>query len=393
MNNWGLTKNGFYRPNQSEIKKVLDERSREEFGANVNLNYKSPNGILNGIFSWFYAILWEVTEKVYHSSHPSEAEGTSLDYLTIFFGTSRRRPQYAEGVLKFTGTPNYTIPFGRIFETEDKVKYFLLADVKLAANGVGYGDISALNTGVSGNCEPNSITVQVEPDSDVNSVTNESRLEGGAEEESDIELRKRLSNSYSALGSGTINAIYADLLEVPGVRAVRIKVNEQGVPVDGLPAHSVAVYTYGGDDNEIADALMENYVGIQFFGTTIVPTKDISGNSHNIGFSKAAISPVKFNITVQKNNTFPSNGVDEIKDAIVSVVGGIDSKGNASNGLNMGDDVVYARIINAVMNVQGVTNTQVLMAKTADTLESKDIVIDDMEVANVHLSDIEVNIT
>lgn len=389
--NWGLSDKGFYRPNQNEIKAMLDARTREEFGANVNLNYKSPNGILNGIWSWFFARLWEMGERVYHSSHPSQAVDVQLDYLTMFFGTARRRPQYSEGTLKFTGTPFYVIPAGRLYKRSDGAQFVLLQSVALDASGVGYGDISALDTGVFSNSNPNSITEQVEPDSDITAVTNEQATEGGAAREGDVELRRRLANSYAALGSGTINAIYPALLEVPGVRAVRVKVNETSSVKDGLPPHSIAVYTYGGNETEIAEALMKNYTGIQYFGTTQIPVKDISGNEHIIGFSKATTVEIEFRINIVVDNTFSSDGETTVRDSIINVVGGVDSNGNARNGYNMGDDVIYPQIISAVMNVQGVTNTTVEMSiKGSGSWVTTDIPIDDMEVANTSLADITV---
>lgn len=389
---WGLSKTGFYRPNQNEIKALLDARTKEEFGANVNLNYKSPNGILNGIWSWFFARLWEMGEKVYHSSQPSQAEGVQLDYLTVFFGTSRSRPQYSEGVLKFTGTPFYVIPFGRLFEREDGTQYVLLSPVTLDSAGVGYGDISSLDTGVKTNSDANTITIQVEPDSDITSVTNEAATTGGSEEETDVELRKRLANSYAALGSGTVNSILSDLLEVPGLRAVRIKVNEKSVPDGAQPAHSIAVYTYGGDDDEIGNALMKNYTGIQYWGSTNVTVKDISGNDHVIGFSKAVTTTVYFKIDITTDTTFSSTGINDVKDAIIEVVGGVDSSGNVQNGLNMGEDVIYARIISAVMSIQGVKNAQVLQGTVNPPTSSSDVAIGDMEVASTSMSDIEVTV-
>lgn len=390
---WGLSKEGFYRPNQNEIREKLDEKARELFGNDVNVNNKSPIGFILGLLSWFFAMLWEVIENVYKSAFPSQAEGVSLDYLTPFYGTSRRRPQYSQVPLEFTGTPNYTIPFGRIFETENKIQFVLLQDVTLDNNGDGLGDVSSLLTGAFTNVAANTITVQVEPDVDILTVTNGSVAEGGADEEGDEELRKRLSLSNSALGSGTVNAIYADLLEIPGVRAVNVKINETSSTVGGQPPHSIAVFTHGGDVNEIANALMKNYAGLQFFGTTTISVNDVAGNPHDISFSESPLQNTEFEVTVTKNSSFPSDGEIAVKDAIISVIGGTDSTGNVQNGLNMGQPVYYASIISAVMSVPGVVNVQVLMNKKGVTpLNTNDITIASTDVANVLATDIEVTV-
>lgn len=387
---WGMSNKGYERPNQAEIREALDARTREEFGADVNLSDKSPNGIINGIMSWFFAKLWELGEKVYHSSQPSQADGVQLDYLTPFYGTSRRRPQYAMVTLTLTGTVGYTVPFGRLFKTVDGIQFISLQSLTFGSTGTGTLLATAVLPGVAGNVITGSITEQVEPDSDITSVTNLAGAEGGSEEESDNDLRARLERSFAALGSGTINAIYADLLEVPGVRAVRIKVNELSTIVDGLPPHSIAVYTYGGDNEAVAKSLMKNYTGIQFYGNVTVPVDDISGHSHDISFSKAVAVEMAVNVNVTTDNTFSPNGDVAIKNAIVKVIGGLDSNGNALNGYNMGDDVIYAQLLAAVMSVQGVTNVDLTVGKQGGALAKDDVVIDDMEVANILLSNITV---
>lgn len=389
---WGLSKNGFNRPNQAELRDDLDNQQRELFGADVNLNDKSPNGIINGILSYTFSKVWELAEKVWHSSHPSQATGVQLDYLTVFFGTQRRRSRYAMVTLKIKGTPNYTVPFGRLYERSDgnESQYLQMEDCLLDGSGNGSVDATCVLSGNAGNAPENVINVQVEPDSDVLSVTNDEVAEGGVNEETDEELRTRLASSHSTLGSGTVNAIYADLIAVDGVRAVKIKVNEKPTTEDGLPPHSIGVYTFGGVDQGIADALITNYTGIQFYGTTIVPTQDISGTSHDIGFSKAVTKPVEVKITLVKNSNFSSRGVNDVKNAIVKVIGGMDTDGVLHNGLNMGDDVVYMQLANAVMNVEGVVDVSILMGEKGQSLTPNTITIGEMFVASISLSDIEV---
>lgn len=389
---WGLSKNGFNRPNQAEIREDLDEQQRELFGADVNLNDKSPNGIINGILSYTFAKLWELTEKVWHSSHPSQAIGKQLDYLTVFFGTQRRRSRYAMVTLTIKGTPNYVVPFGRLYERSDEndAQYMQLEDCVLDESGNGKVDATCVLSGYKGNAPIGVITVQVEPDSDVISVTNETIAEGGVDEETDEELRVRLEDSHSTLGSGTINAIYSDLIAVDGVRAVKIKVNEKSVEVDGLPPHSIGVYTFGGNEKEIAAALMTNYTGIQFFGTTVVATEDASGTSHDIGFSKAVTKPIAVDVDVKTDSTFSTRGVNDIKNAIVKVIGGIDTDDILHNGLNMGDDVVYMQLANAVMNVQGVVDVSIKMGEKGQELKPQTVEIGEMFVASIETSDIKV---
>lgn len=389
---WGLSKNGFNRPNQAEIREDLDEQQRELFGADVNLNDKSPNGIINGILSYTFSKLWELAEKVWHSSHPSEAEGKQLDYLTVFFGTQRRRNRYAMGEIQIKGTPGYIVPSGRIYERNDdsEMQYMQLQDCLINIDGNGFAEVTAINYGEAGNAPERTLTVPVEPDSDVISVINYEKITGGVNEETDEELRLRLESSQSSLGSGTINAIYSDLIAVPGVRAVQIKVNETSDYVDGIPPHSIAVSTLGGESQEIGEALMKNYTGIRFYGNKPVLVKDVGGNYHTLWYTLAYKTPIKAKVTIKVNNNFSSNGVKFVQDAIVKVIGGLDNENITHNGLNMGEDVIYMQVANAVMNVMGVTDVSLLLADNDNVLKPENVVIRPTSVAEIAVSDIEV---
>lgn len=392
---WGLNKNGFDRPNQAEIREDLDEQQRELFGADVNLNDKSPNGIINGILSYTFSKLWELAEKVWHSSHPSQAEGKQLDYLTVFFGTQRRRNRYAMGTIQIKGTPGYTVPYGRIYERNDgsNVQYMQLEDCLINVDGNGFADVTAITYGESGNAPANTLTVPVEPDSDVISVINYGKIEGGVNEETDEELRVRLEASQSSLGSGTINAIYSDLIAVPNVRAVRIKVNETSEIVDGNPPHSISVYVLGGDGKEIGEALMKNYTGISFNGTNPVFVQDVGGNQHVLYYTRAYKTQIKSKVTIKVNEQFSTNGIKFVQDAIVKVIGGLDNQNITHNGLNMGEDVVYMQVANAVMNVVGVTDVSLLLAGGDNPLKAENVVIQPDSVAEISVNDIEVVIS
>lgn len=390
MENWGLTSKGFNGPNQAEIREELDTSSRESFGEDINLSDKSPNGIFNGILSEFFGDLWQLAQGVYSSQHPSTATGVQLDYLTPFYRTQRRQAQYAFATVKITGTPYHVEAYGKQYQTERGIFFSLSEDVTLDLNGEGYGLVYANEAGAQANVPANTITIQVEPDSDVISVTNPEPAIGGVNREDDEELRKRLLESSSNLGSGTVNAIYSQLQELPGVRAVRISVNEEDIVVDGLPPHSIAVYTLGGIGQDIAEKLMDNYTGIQFFGSESHTVVDVGGYEHVISFSRPATTNIIANLTITTDSNFGAEGMNQIKNNIISLIGGTDTSNVTHSGLNMGDDVIYSQVLAAVMKVVGVTDCTLEIAKSGDTPSTSNIIIDGNEVATIDISDISI---
>lgn len=389
---WGLTEKGFNRPNQSDLQDITNQYFREEFGEDVNVSPKSPTGILSGFLAYIAAKQFEEAEKVYHSAHPSEAEGVQLDFLSAFYNTSRNPELYAEVPLSFVGTPFFTIAAGTRFETESGVDFALKEDVLLNVSGIGSTDAVSVEPGIIGNVGVGMITVQSEPSSDIFTVTNEIKAEGGRDKETNEEFRARMLNSGASIGSGTVNAIYADILNLPGVRAANIIVNNTNAAVNGQPAHSNQLFTLGGDPQAIADTLMEHFTGIQFFGTTTKTVYDIGGNAHVMGFTLAVSVSIYTTITLTTDNTFESDGVTQVKNAIVKLIGGTATDGTVYAGLSMGDDVIYSRILSTVINIPGVVDATIKLGKAASPTGTANIAINVNEVAQVIATNIIVTV-
>lgn len=390
---WGLSETGFNRPNQAELQEEVNRYFRESFGDDVNLSSKSPDGILAGLISWLAAKQYELAEDVYHSGHPSEAEGVQLDYLTVSFKTSRNPEQYAEDIVEIEGTPNFTIDSGTRYETETGVEFATKTDVTLNAEGKGTVEVVALTAGITGNVDPGTITVQSEPSADVLSITNINGATGGRDKETDEELRARLTDSSASSGSGTVSAILASVLNVKNVRSANIIVNNSAATVNGQPPHSNQVFALGGNGQEIADTLMNHFTGIQFYGTQTYTVRDIGGSPHTIGYTPATAVNIYTDITVTTDNTFENSGINQIKDAVVKVIGGTATDGTIYAGLSMGDDVIYSRILSTVMSITGVTDATVKIGKAEASKGTSNITISPSEVAQVSANIIAVTAT
>ena len=49
---WGLTKDGFRRPDYNDLLDGLEIRARELFGSTIDLSIRSPLGIFCRIYAW-----------------------------------------------------------------------------------------------------------------------------------------------------------------------------------------------------------------------------------------------------------------------------------------------------------------------------------------------------
>ncbi|WP_416730312.1 baseplate J/gp47 family protein [Fictibacillus sp. JL2B1089] len=387
-----LDRFGFRRKNYAELQTEMEERAKTLFGEDANLSERSPLGIFIRLFSWFISKTWELAEKVYNSAFITKAEGIQLDRLTAFFNTSRNPEQFAIVDLSFSGVPNSILLEGTRFETESGIDYALTENVTLDLNGLGNGSAVCLTAGIVGNVPSGSIIVQSEPSADIYDVTNPLASQGGRDEETDAELLARLKSSGANVGSGTPDAIVSSVLGIAGVRAANISVNNANTTVNGQPPHSNAVYVLGGEGQIIADTLFNHYVGLQFFGTDSYVVKDISGNSHTISFTPATQITIFSNVTLTTDNTFTTTGVTEVKDSIVRIIGGASSDGTLYVGLNMGEDVIYSKILAAVMGIQGVVDATVTIGMSAGAQGTSNLAINTSEVAQIDADNILVTV-
>lgn len=205
---------------------------------------------------------------------PMWADGKWLDlHAKECGGMKRKAANAAYGHVTVTGKAGLDIPKGfqfavpadggvpaEIFET--------LADAEIPSNGKIEIAVQAVEVGKSGNVGADTVTIMVSPVSGITNVTNSEPMTGGAEEESDESLRKRIDDYNAGRGASFVgnNADYERWAkEVPGVggahtipeyhgpNSVKIIVTDE----DGLPANeqileAVDIHIFGKDRKDPA---------------------------------------------------------------------------------------------------------------------------------------------
>lgn len=375
----GLTEKGFNRKLYDEILLDMETRARSLFGDNVSLTGRTPLGMFLRVNAWVIGVLWQLAEKVYYSGFISTAEGNSLDYVIKNAGLIRKPSQKATGSVVFTGIGS--IPIGTIVSTESGVQFETITSGNVSENIT----VRAMIPGTSGNVQAETINtiVNVGALPTVVGVNNALSTSGGVNTESDIELRARYLQSFSIAGNGTKDAMRGKLLTIPGVRAVNVIDNTgDTTDSDGRPPHSVECYLLGGDSSEIAERILDTKaVGIQTYGTQTEIVLDDSGNENTIKFSYATEIPVYANITITKSQAYGTDGDDNVKRAILEYIGGIDDIGDSYTGLNMGQDVIYTRLIDRIMSVVGVEDIALEISSDNVTFDKVNISISQNEVS------------
>ena len=210
-------------------------------------------------------------------------------------------------------------------------------------------------------------------------VTNPFDVTTGTLVETDAELRQRYRLTKSTDGTSTYTAMYNAISGLSGVRYLTIQQNRLDVPIGTLAPHSIAVVVLGGDDQAIAQAILDNLpIGINTSGDETQTALDINGNGIDIKFSRPSFVPIKIALTLTIGNTFPDNGSTLIKQALVDYF----------STLQVGDDVLYSRLFSPINTVNGFSVNSLNVARVGEAFGMSNVTINFNELATISESDI-----
>jgi uncharacterized phage protein gp47/JayE len=210
-------------------------------------------------------------------------------------------------------------------------------------------------------------------------VTNPFDANEGSDVESDEELRTRYKLSKLSDGNSQYDNLYAAISTLEGVRYLNIKDNKFDVTVGGLPSHSFAVVVLGGDDQSIGQAIVNNQpIGILSYGDTSVIGTDLNNNPVSVEFSRPDLVPIKINITLSLEQTFPDNGAALIKQAIIDYF----------STLTVGDDILYSRLFTPINSVGGFSVNNMQIARVSGVFGTSNLVMQYNELPTISHVDI-----
>lgn len=378
-----LDSNGFKRKRFAEIFEEMEAKAKETFGEQVNTSQYAPLGIILRIVAFFFGRSWQTAEDVYNSAYKDTAQGNNLDRLGPYVGLTRIQETYAMGDISITGTAGYTVAAGFRVATAANVVFETLGAVTLNGSGLGTANIKAVEYGRNGNTGAGTITNIVNPNPNVLNVTNAAETAGGREKETDAEFRDRFTLGVAGGGAATLESIRGALLRVAGVRAAAV-VENTGTTTDGggRPAKSFEAYVLGGVAADIGQTiLMTKAAGIATHGDESIVVNDISGNPHTIKYSYADEVTVYIKYTLTTDSLYPASGSTQLKSETIRYIGGEDADGVIYTGLNMGENVIHARLVAAAFTITGVIDAKVETSIDGEEWDEANIGIDPQEVA------------
>lgn len=184
----------------------------------------------------------------------------------------------------------------------------------------------------------------------------------GRERETDEELRIRFEKSREVVGSATVRAIRARLMQEADVREVNVFENRSGMTSDdGIPGHAIEALVAGGDNQKVAETLWKHKpAGIETYGSLTLVVKDENGDGQQIRFSRPETKLAWIKVSVNKlydEEQLSDDVINSIRQAVVDY----------GNTLNVGEDLILQRFFGPIyQNTKGIGAITIEAALTDD---------------------------
>ena len=336
------------------------------------------------------ATTWESLQAVYNQFNPQLATGAALSGLVQLNALQRRFGNPSTIALALTGDPGILIPQGsQISDTQQLVVYQTDADITLDGTGNAVGTASSVENGAFVSLA-GTITEILNPINGWDTVTNTADAAPGNVTETDEELRLRRNRATESPSVAPVEAVFGNLGQLEGVTFARVYVNNTlAVDARGLPGKSIGAVVVGGDDLEIAQTLfLRSPIGLAYFGNTIETVRDVNDEPYVIQWIRPTDVDVaiEIDITVTDENTFPTDGEDRIKEAILAyaangAAGLSINTGFEELGFVPGEPVSVSRLYTPVNSIPGHRVDRLEIAIVGNAVGLTDIPVDFDEVA------------
>jgi uncharacterized phage protein gp47/JayE len=221
----------FDRPTLAELR----DRIRRDFNARLPgadaLLRQSNLGVIADVLAGLSTLHYGYQVWLSKQLFPDTAEGPFLERWASIWGLTRYAATTALGAIDVHGTPGATVPPGAEFQRTDGVRYQSADGATLDAAGLATVAVEAEVAGTAGDALTSTpvTTITAYPGVVPQATVAAPGIAGGAEQETDAQLRTRLLARIQTPPHGGAASDYVDwALEVPGVTRVWVAPEEQG---------------------------------------------------------------------------------------------------------------------------------------------------------------------
>lgn len=302
-----IVNQGVIVPDTSDIRAQVEAEFKAVFGNDLITEPSTPQGALITRITEERSAIARNNAELANQINPSLSGGIFLDGLTALTGGMRRSS--VKSVIQsaiFGGVPGTIIPIGSLAESLEGEQFETTSNLIIGGTGVVTGSLRAVNSG--------EISVPVGGLNTVASsvlgwetITNPYAAVIGRDQESDAQLRRRRRQTLALQTTSINEAIVSRLYDLDSVHSLYYLENYENTTqvIDGitLQPHSIWVCVYGGEDEDIAQALFDTktagggYNGI----VTAFATDSTNGRKYQVKFDRPEEVNVFVRVTAQSN--------------------------------------------------------------------------------------------
>jgi uncharacterized phage protein gp47/JayE len=396
---YGLTPEGFVAKPSETILSEIEADQRADIDPTLDTSAESVVGMINAIMVKKLTEVWEQLGISYTTRRPRDAKHEQLDAVCAITGTARAPATKGSVRLTLSVAAGRVIPAGAIAQVvgQPANRWITTEAADNSAGGTTANKIVAAIAETAGPIVANAgtITTIATPISGWLSVTNERDAEVGKPADGDPQLRTRRETELSKPGTGTVEAIRADLLALRfplnglcPFASVVVEENASAWPdAFGRPPNTIEVVVQlaawtdalPSDQqlNVIAMISKQFWLskpgGIEYYGEEeggSLITVDSMGITREMAISGAALAPIHGDMLLS---------IDPAQFSEQAVLDAITEFGSA---MVMGSDVIRSRLLCALVDVPGVLDVAELTIGRASTaLYATNIAIGRRELA------------
>ena len=382
-----INQNGISTTTLSEYKTQIETIFTNVFGSSFSVDSETAQGQLIGLLALAFEQSDNSIIDMFNGTDIYSATGIQIDYIVSNLGIFRKAAVNSEVICEVTGVSGVVLPVGALAEDISGNKYKLKEQVTIPVTNSTTGIFICQTEGAI-SIPVNTVTKITEVIQGWETINNSTAGIIGRSEESDSELRKRYISSVSKNSVSQLASIKSHLSSIEDVKQVEVVQNDEDIPVTvkglSLPAHSITSIVLGGSDQDIITRIgQKKPVGIKTNG-------DISGQyldpsyytSLTVKFYRALLTDIEIQISIETDLTFPSDGLDQIKDNLVAYI----------ENAQIGKNVIYSRLLTPINQVLGFEVTSFVIGKLGGTLAQQDISINLNEVAILNKDNINITV-
>lgn len=355
-----LTTAGFTRVPLTTIIETLQAAYFAGYGADADLDPRSPDGQVIGIFAEMFDDLNGMAQAALAVANPNGASGAMLANLAYLTGIARNPASYSSAPAHFAGTPGTVIGTAKTVRSSiDGTLWSPIADVTIGGGGTADGTLRCTTIGppAAGSVPAGSLTDIATQVTGWASVTNDVGTAGYLQE-GDPNLRIRRQQATAVASQGTTDGLQAALKAMTGVSDAVVWENNTTAPiaipsggdstvnpntvraivkvVGGGPADPTGTTSFADPIARKIFTLKGNGCGTQ--GAVSKAPEDSLGVAHAIHYDVATALEVGIRISLTRRVNWPADGGRRIQAAVAAWAAGLNAATGKPNLQIGGDD-------------------------------------------------------